>query len=85
MQGWTRDLSESGLSSFIAQSLLVGEFVTLSIPLTPMDTAEVPARVVRSRGTEYGFQFMALSSEQRVLIRETLKGQREIPFHGLGR
>jgi len=85
MQGWTRDLSETGLSVFVAQGLLLGEFVTLEIPLTPHAREKIPSRVVRCRGTEYGFQFMALSAEQRVLIRETLKGHRAIPLHGVER
>jgi hypothetical protein len=82
VQGWARDLSESGLSAFVAQALLVGEFVTLEIPLTRSGTHEIPARVVRSLGTEYGFQFTALSIQQRALIRATLKGQTAIPYHG---
>ena len=81
-QGWARDLSESGLSAFVAQALLVGELVTLEIPLPRSGTHEIPARVVRSLGTEYGFQFTALSTQQRALIRTTLRGQTAIPYHG---
>ncbi len=85
MEGWTRDLSESGVSAFIAQSLFPGESVILEIPLTEREKQEIPAKVIRSRGTEYGLQFMALSSEQRRLIRTVVNGQPVIPYHGSGR
>jgi PilZ domain len=79
LQGWVRNLSESGLRAFAAETLTLGESVTLEIPLPDSDTQVIPAKVVRALGTEYGFQFMALSPEQRVLIRATLKGQPAIP------
>jgi hypothetical protein len=63
-QGWTRDLSESGLSAFVAQALVKGETVTLEIPLLQSQES-IPATVARSLGTEYGFRFTALSAEQR--------------------
>jgi len=82
LPGWTRDLSESGVSAFVAQGLLLGELVTLEIPLPQSGKEVIPARVARSRGTEYGFQFTALSAEQRVRIQATLKGQPAIPGGG---
>ena len=82
VQGWTRDLSESGLGAFVAHALFVGELVTLEIPLPKADKQVIPALVVRSLGTEYGFRFTALSAEQRVLIQAILKGQSAIPQHG---
>jgi PilZ domain-containing protein len=78
--GWTRDLSESGVAAFVAQGLTLGELVTLEIPLPHSGTQEIPARVARSLGTEYGFQFTALSAEQRRLIQATFKGQAAIPY-----
>jgi hypothetical protein len=84
LQGWVRDLSESGLSAFVAQALVLGEFVTLEIPLPDSDKQVIPARVARSLGTEYGFQFTALSAEQRIRIRAALKGKPAIPYHGTG-
>ena len=84
-QGWARDLSESGLSAFVAQALLLGESVTLEIPLPDSDKLVIPAKVARSVGTEYGFQFTALSAEQRKRIRATLKERPVIPYHGTGR
>jgi hypothetical protein len=85
LQGWARDLSESGLSAFVAQALVLGESVTLEIPLPDPDKQLIPAKVVRALGTEYGFQFTALSADQRTRIRATLKEQPAIPFHGTGR
>ena len=83
LQGWSRDLSESGLSAFVAEGLVLGEIVTLEIPLQS-DNQVIPAKVARTLGTEYGFQFTALSSEQRTRIQATLKGQPAIPYHGTG-
>ena len=84
LQGWTRDLSEGGLNAFVAQVLALGEFVTLEIPLPGGGQHGIPAKVVRALGTEYGFQFTALSAEQRMQIRATLKGRPAIPYHGSG-
>ena len=82
LQGWSRDLSESGLGAFVAQALVLGELVTLEIPLPDSDKQVIPAKVARVLGTEYGFQFTALSAEQRTRIRATLKGHPAIPYHG---
>src|SRR6266852_9926275 len=84
LQGWARDLSESGLGAFVAEALVLGEFVTLEIPLPDSDKQVIPAKVVRALGTEYGFQFTALSAEQRRQIRATLKERPAIPRHGAG-
>jgi hypothetical protein len=48
--------------------LTLGERVTLEIPLPNAETQAIPATVIRTRGTEYGFRFTALSSEQRQQI-----------------
>jgi hypothetical protein len=82
LQGWARDLSESGLAAFVAEALILGEMVTLEIPLPGSEKQVIPARVSRALGTEYGFQFTALSAEQRRHIRATLKGHPAIPYHG---
>lgn len=80
LPGWARDLSESGLGAFVAEALALGELVTLEIPLGDSDKRMIPATVSRALGTEYGFQFTALSAEQRKLIRATLKGHPTIPY-----
>jgi PilZ domain-containing protein len=82
LQGWARDLSETGLGAFVAQALIPGESVTLEISLPDSDKQEIPAKVACTLGTEYGFQFTALSAEQRTLIRAALNGQPAIPYHG---
>jgi hypothetical protein len=79
MQGWVRNLSESGVGAFVADALIPGESVTLEIPLPDCDKQMIPARVVRALGTEYGFQFTALSADQRRQIRATLNERPTIP------
>jgi hypothetical protein len=79
-QGWARDLSESGLGAFAAENLVIGELVTLQIPLGASGKEVIAAKVSRQVGTQYGFQFTALSAEQRLGIQAALKGQKEIPF-----
>jgi len=79
LQGWGRDLSESGLRAFVAETLMPDEAVVLEIPLPNSDKQVIPAKVVRVLGTEYGFQFTALSAEQRCKIQATLKGHPAIP------
>jgi hypothetical protein len=85
LQGWSRDLSESGVGAFVAEALILSESVTLEIPLPDCDKQVIPAKVVRALGTEYGFQFTALSAEQRRQIRAALKERPAIPRHGAGR
>lgn len=82
LQAWARNLSESGVGAFVAEALILGECVTLEIPLPDSDKQVIPAKVVRALGTEYGFQFTALSAEQRRQIRATLKERPVIPYHG---
>ena len=79
VEGWTRNLSEGGVNAFVAHSLTRGEFVTLEVPLQNSQTQTIPAQVVRTLGTEYGFQFTALSMLQRAQIRATLREQPVIP------
>ena len=85
LQGWSRDLSERGLGAFVAQALVLGELVTLEIPLPDSDKQVIPAKVARALGTEYGLQFTALSAAQRTRIRATLKGHPSVPYHSTGR
>jgi hypothetical protein len=72
MEGWTRDMSETGLSAFVARSLTVGEIVTVEIPLAASRRLHIPARVARCLGTQYGFQFTALSHEQRASLQSAV-------------
>jgi hypothetical protein len=76
--GWARDLSESGLGAFVAEQLQLGEHVMLEIPLAGGQPASVPAVVVRSLGTQYGFSFTALSPSQRQDMQEAFVGKQPI-------
>lgn len=78
--GWVRDLSETGLRAFVAEALMLNETVILEIPLPDNNKQVIPAKVVRVLGTEYGFQFTALSAEQRCEIQAALKDRPVIPF-----
>ena len=80
-----RLLGEGVVDPFVAHALVLGESVTLEIPLPDSDKQVISAKVARALGTEYGFQFTALSAEQRSRIRATLKGHQAIPYHGTGR
>ena len=79
-QGWARDLSESGLGAFVADNLVIGELVTRQIPMGASGEEVIAAKVSCRVGKQYGFQFTALSTEQRLGIQEALKGQKEIPY-----
>ena len=79
LQGWVRDLSESGLSAFVADSLLLGESVTFELALSDTGHQVIPAKVMRALGTDYGFQFTALSAEQRNQIQAKLR--KSLSFH----
>jgi PilZ domain len=79
VSGWTRDLIEGGLGAFVAEKLEVGERVVLLVELPALGKQEIAARVARHVGTQYGFQFTALSSEQRSAIQMVLQGQSAVP------
>jgi hypothetical protein len=81
LEGWTRNLSEGGVNAFVAHSLALEECVTLEIELPESGKQMIPAQVVRTLGTQYGFRFTALSVEQRGQIREALKELPAIPHH----
>lgn len=82
MEGWARDISETGISAFVAQGLVVGEFVTLEIPLASSSWHSIPAKVARCMGTQYGFQFTALSHAQRENIRLVVRDHPELGAYG---
>ena len=79
LQGWVRDISESGLRAFVADALLLGESVTFEIGLSDTGHQIIPAKVMRALGTDYGFQFTALSAEQRHQIQAALQKSPELP------
>jgi hypothetical protein len=77
VQGWARNLSESGLGAFVADDLVIGELVTLQIPLGSSGKEVIHAKVAHRLGTQYGFQFTAVSTEQRVGIQAALKDKQQ--------
>ena len=79
-EGWARDLSESGLGAFVATPIQFGESATLRIPLSHGREMVVPSKVTRIIGTQYGFQFTALSAEQRDLILRAVAGKKAIAY-----
>jgi len=83
VSGWARDLSQSGLQAFVAEELVVGESVSLEIPLPPSGKETIPAKVARQLGTQYGFQFTALSAQQRSGIRTALRKAPAISHSGV--
>jgi hypothetical protein len=85
LPGWARNLSESGLGAFVAEGLVLGESASLEIPMPHCENQVIPAKVVRALGTEYGFQFTALSAEQREHIRTTLKERPELPYRHIAK
>jgi hypothetical protein len=78
MEGWARDISETGISAFVARALSVAELVILEIPLAASQLHSIPAKVARCVGTQYGFQFTALSHGQRENIRFAVRDHPEI-------
>ncbi len=67
----------------VAEELRVGELVTLEVPLSDSTTLNIPAKVARSLGTQYGFQFTALSAEQRAYVQSATRGKTAIPAPNL--
>ena len=67
------------MRAFVADSLLPGESVTFEIPLSDAGNQVIPAKVMRALGTDYGFQFTALSAEQRNQIQAALRESPELP------
>lgn len=77
--GWARDLSESGVGAFVAEEMYLGEEVSLELLLGELK-AKIPSRITRVLGTQYGFQFIALSAEQRHAIRVAVRGKEPLPI-----
>jgi hypothetical protein len=73
--GRSRNISESGLAAFVAEELKLGQIVTLEIPASKAQRLTISARVARRLGPEYGFQFMTLSGDQRLMLRRAMKGE----------
>ena len=79
-EGWARDISESGIGAFVATPLEMGESATLRVPLAKGVELVVPAKVTRILGTQYGFQFQALSAQQRDEILRAVAGKKAMTY-----
>jgi len=71
------------MQAFVAEELVVGELVSLEIPLPPSGKEVIPAKVARQLGTQYGFQFTAVSASQRSGIRMVLSNAPAIAYPGV--
>ena len=68
-RGRSSDLGEGGLGGIMVADMQVGETVTLEFSGAPLLRPVRVQAVVRNRvGFRYGFEFLALSREQRALI-----------------
>ena len=77
--GWARDMSESGIGAFVAETLATEEAIELEVPFPDGVTLNLPARVTRNLGTQYGLIFTALSPQQRNQIQKTMAGKAPLP------
>lgn len=77
--GWARDISESGIGAFVAEELVPEEQVELEVPFPNGAVLNLPARVSRNLGTQYGLMFTALSVEQRRCIQAAIAGKSPLP------
>ncbi len=74
VEGHCRDLSEAGIGILLATELSLGEVGSLSMTFPGADSPWEPRAVVRHRrGYQYGFEFLALSSEQRDALTKYLQ------------
>jgi c-di-GMP-binding flagellar brake protein YcgR len=74
VEGHCRDLSEAGIGILLATELNLGEVASLGMTLPGTTTAWGPRAVVRHRrGYQYGFEFLALTPEQREALTRYLQ------------
>jgi len=79
LEGHCRDLSEAGIGIILAADLNGGEVAGLSFLLPGSALAWDVRGVIRyRRGCQYGFEFLALTDEQRALLVSYLKGREPI-------
>jgi hypothetical protein len=84
IEGHCRDLSEAGIGILLAEELGTGEVVGLSFlfPGSLVASSAIPwevRAVVRyRRGYQYGFEFLALTAEQRTLLGNYLMDKEQV-------
>jgi CheY-like chemotaxis protein len=68
--GRSVDLNEAGMGAVLEQELVPGEMVTLEFELPMLGQRFSPRATVRRRtGTQYGFEFVNIETEQQQAIR----------------
>jgi len=74
LEGHCRDLSEAGIGILLAAELRCGDVVGLSFSLPGISFSwELRAVVRYRRGYHYGFEFLALTPEQREDLKRYIK------------
>jgi hypothetical protein len=79
VEGHSRNLSEAGIGLLLAAELSIGDVAALSLCLPKLASPLELRAVVRYRqGYQYGFEFLALTDEQRQALSEFLHGLEEV-------
>jgi hypothetical protein len=69
--GRTSELGQDGIGATLSRELQVGEVVSLEFPVPfPPNLVKVRAVVRYSVGLRCGFEFLVLSDEQKLVLRE---------------
>lgn len=78
IEGHSRNLSEAGIGMLLAAELSIGDVAALSLCFPKLASPLELRAVVRYRhGYQYGFEFLALSDEQKQTLTEFLLGMEE--------
>lgn len=69
--GRTSELGQDGIGATLSGELVAGEVVSLEFPIPlPPNLLKVRAVVRYSEGLRCGFEFLVVTEEQRVLLRQ---------------
>lgn len=69
--GRTSELGQDGIGATLSGELQTGEVVSLEFPIpTPPHLMKVRAVVRYSQGLRCGFEFLVVTDEQRVMLRQ---------------
>jgi c-di-GMP-binding flagellar brake protein YcgR len=69
VRGWCCDISEGGLACILPTKLEIGQEVELNFYLPPLkDPLSIRAVMRYSSGFRYGFEYLAISPQQREAI-----------------
>lgn len=80
LHGRTKDIAEGGLGATIPGNLEIGDIVELELQLQEtQEPLKLRAEVRYRRGFQYGFRFLNVTEQQRVLIRRSTHDLRLAP------